>query len=43
MNSKEKMTPDEKWNNATLANNFIFYKVIKNAQWAEISKKKEKI
>ena len=30
MNSKEKMTPDEKWDNATLANNFIFYKVMRN-------------
>ncbi len=30
MNSQEKMTPDEKWDNATLANNFIFYKVMRN-------------
>ena len=30
MATQEKMTPDEKWDNATLANNFIFYKVMRN-------------
>ena len=24
------LTPEEKWNNATIANNFIFYKVMHN-------------
>ena len=24
------MTPEEKWENATIANNFIFYKVMRN-------------
>lgn len=30
MELNEKMTPQEKWENATLANNFIFYKVMHN-------------
>ena len=30
MNTEESLTPDEKWDNATLANNFIFYKVMRN-------------
>jgi len=24
------MTPQEKWDNATIANNFIFYKIMRN-------------
>ena len=27
-----KLTPEEKWEQATLANNFIFYKVMRNHQ-----------
>ena len=27
---QEKLTPEQKWEQATLANNFIFYKVMKN-------------
>ena len=26
----EKLTPEKKWENATIANNFIFYKVMHN-------------
>lgn len=29
-NIKRKLTPEEKWEQATLANNFIFYKVMRN-------------
>ena len=30
MNKKKKPTPQEVWNKATLANNFIFYKVMRH-------------
>ena len=30
METKEKLTPEEKWERATLANNFLFYKVMHN-------------
>ena len=29
-NDSEILTPEEKWKNATIANNFIFYKVMRN-------------
>ena len=29
-NDSEFLTPEEKWKNATIANNFIFYKVMHN-------------
>ena len=28
--SERKLTPEEKWKQATLANNFVFYKVMRN-------------
>jgi predicted transposase/invertase (TIGR01784 family) len=30
MTNEEKLTPEQKWERATLANNFIFYKVMRN-------------
>ena len=30
MNETKKLTPEEKWEQATIANNFIFYKVMRN-------------
>ena len=30
MNEKKELTPEEKWEQATIANNFIFYKVMRN-------------
>ena len=30
MSSKKKINPTEEWEKATLANNFIFYKVMRN-------------
>lgn len=37
-NNYETLTPEEKWKNATIANNFIFYKVMRNNPdvWADL-------
>ena len=32
INNNHKLTPEEKWEQATLANNFIFYKVMRHHQ-----------
>ena len=32
INNDHKLTPEEKWEQATLANNFIFYKVMRHHQ-----------
>ncbi len=34
MENKKELTPEQKWEQATLANNFIFYKVMRNHQEA---------